>query len=163
MTDPNPSAHPGVPAPVFTLPAGPGQEFSLASFRGRPTVLVFYPGDWSPVCSDQLSLYQLAMPEFERFDAALLGISVDSSWSHKAFAEQKGIGFPLLSDFEPKGAVARRYSVYQPEGTAARALFLIDQDGVIAWRYIGPSNVNPGADIILDALEELSSRRQVSV
>nr|MDT0660683.1 redoxin domain-containing protein [Micromonospora sp. DSM 115978] len=162
MTDSNRSAHPGLPAPAFTLPSGPGQETSLADFRGRPTVLAFYPADWSPVCSDQMLLYQLAMPEFDRFNAILLGVSVDSVWSHQAFAEAKGIKFPLLSDFEPKGGVARQYGVYMPEGFAARALFLIGPDGDIAWRYVGPINVNPGADIIIDALEELSQHRQVA-
>jgi peroxiredoxin len=124
--------------------------------RGRPTILVFYPEDWSPVCSDQLALYQELLPEFQRYDAELVGISVDGIWSHLAFARDRNLHFPLLSDFEPKGEVARTYGVYRDgEGTSERALFVIDSDGVVRWSYVSPVDINPGADGILRALEGL--------
>ena len=133
---------------------------SLGEFRGRPVILAFYPEDWSPVCSDQLALYQELLPEFSRFNAELLGISVDGIWSHLAFAKVRNLHFPLLADFEPKGAVARTYGVYRAgDGTTERALFVIDADGVIAWSYVSPVGINPGADGILSALERLGSAK----
>jgi peroxiredoxin len=147
---------PGTRAPDFGLRSAPDRTVSLDEFRGRPVILVFYPGDWSPVCSDQLALYQELLPEFQRFDAQILGISVDGVWSHRAFAEDRNLEFPLLSDFEPKGEVARAYGVYSPEeGTSERALYVIDAEGVVRWSYVSPANVNPGADGILRALESL--------
>jgi len=146
----------GTQAPDFELASSVGEPMSLAELRGRPVILVFYPNDWSPVCTDQLGLYQMLLPEFGKFDASLLGISVDSRWSHLAFAHDRNLEFPLLADFEPKGEVSRRYQAYRmPEGTSARALFVVDTDGVIAWSYVSPADVNPGADGILDALESL--------
>jgi peroxiredoxin len=146
----------GTAAPDFELQSAPDQTLSLSELRGRPVVLVFYPEDWSPVCSDQLTLYQELLPEFERFDAQLVGISVDGIWSHLAFAKERHLQFPLLPDFEPKGEVSRRYGVYRDaDGTSERALFVIDRDGVIRWSYVSPVGVNPGADGILQALEEL--------
>ena len=131
---------------------------SLSEFRGRPVILAFYPEDWSPVCSDQLALYQELLPEFSRFNAELLGISVDGIWSHLAFAKDRNLHFPLLADFEPKGAVAKTYGVYRAaDGTSERALYVIDADGVIAWSYVSPVGINPGADGILSALERLTS------
>ena len=122
----------GTPAPDFSLAATPDQKLSLSDCRGRPTILVFYPEDWSPVCSDQLALYQQLLPEFQRYDAQLLGISVDGIWSHLAFAKDRNLHFPLLADFEPKGEVARTYGVYrQQDGTSERALFVIDGNGVV--------------------------------
>ncbi len=148
---------PGTHAPDFELPSAPDSTASLSDFRGRPVILVFYPGDWSPVCSDQLALYQELLPEFQRFDAELLGISVDGPWSHLAFAEDRNLRFTLLADFEPKGAVAREYQVYRHrDGTSERALYVIDGDGVVQWSYIAPIDVNPGADGILSALENLT-------
>ena len=148
---------PGTTAPEFELPCTPDQNVSLAELRGQPTILVFYPEDWSPVCSDQLALYQQLLPEFQRFNAALLGISVDGIWSHLAFAKDRNLHFPLLSDFEPKGAVAREYGVYrEADGTSERALFVIDANGVVAWSYVSPVGINPGADGILRALEGLA-------
>lgn len=145
-------------APDFELRSTPDQAVSLGDFRGRPAILVFYPEDWSPVCSDQLALYQQLLPEFQRFDAELLGISVDGIWCHLAFANDRNLHFPLLSDFEPKGEVARHYGVYrQGDGTAERALFVIDGDGVIHWSYVSPVGINPGADGILRALEDLAA------
>ena len=146
----------GTNAPAFELSSGPDQKLSLADLRGRPTILVFYPEDWSPVCSDQLALYQELLPEFQRYDAELVGISVDGIWSHLAFARDRNLHFPLLSDFEPKGEVARTYGVYRDgEGTSERALFVIDSDGVVRWSYVSPVDINPGADGILRALEGL--------
>src|SRR5205823_4606823 len=125
-------------------------------FRGRPVILAFYPADWSPVCGDQMALYNEVLPEFERSGAVLLGISVDGAWCHRAFAENRNLRFKLLADFEPKGAVAKEYGVYLAEdGTSQRALFVIDEDGVIRWSYLSPININPGADGILSALESL--------
>ena len=147
---------PGKEAPDFELSATPDQKVMLSEFRGQPVILAFYPEDWSPVCSDQLALYQAVLPEFRKFNAELMGISVDSVWSHLAFAKDRNLHFPLLSDFEPKGEVARTYQVYRAkEGTTERALFVIDADGIIRWSYVSPVGVNPGADGILRALEGL--------
>jgi len=147
---------PGTEAPEFELPSTRHERVSLSALRGRPVVLVFYPEDWSPVCSDQLALYQELLPEFERFDAQLVGISVDGKWCHLAFAENRHLEFPLLADFEPKGDVSRLYGVYRAgDGTSERALYVIDGDGVIRWSYVSPVSINPGADGILRALEEL--------
>jgi peroxiredoxin len=147
---------PGSKAPAFELPSTPDQSLSLEEFRGQPVILAFYPEDWSPVCSDQMALYQEVLPEFQRFDAALLGISVDGIWCHLAFARDRNLHFPLLADFEPKGEVARAYQVYRAkEGTCERALYVIDPDGVVSWSYVSPVGLNPGADGILRALETL--------
>jgi peroxiredoxin len=148
---------PGTPAPDFTLPSGPDRTVSLHDFRGRPVILAFYPADWSPVCGDQMALYNEVFPEFQRYGAELLGISVDGVWSHKAFADSRKLHFSLLADFEPKGSVARAYGVYRDgEGITERALFVIDRHGTIRWSYVSPIGVNPGADGILRALEELA-------
>ena len=148
---------PGTEAPDFELPSTPDQTVSVVEFRGRPVILVFYPEDWSPVCSDQLALYQQLLPEFQRFNAELLGISVDGVWSHLAFAKDRNLHFPLLADFEPKGEVARTYQVYRAKaGTSERALYVIDSEGIVRWSYVSPVGINPGADGILRALEELA-------
>ena len=150
----------GTAAPDFTLHSTPDQTVSLHDFRGRPVILAFYPADWSPVCGDQMVLYNEILPEFQRHGAELLGISVDGAWCHLAFAQQRRLHFPLLADFEPKGAVARRYGVYRDgDGTTERALFVIDGDGVVRWSYLSPIGVNPGADGILRALETLGTER----
>jgi peroxiredoxin len=147
---------PGTEAPAFELPATPDQTVSLADFRGQPVILAFYPEDWSPVCSDQMALYQELLPEFQKFNAQLLGISVDGIWCHLAFAKDRNLHFPLLADFEPKGEVARAYHVYRGNvGTSERALYVIDADGIVRWSYVSPVGVNPGADGILRALESL--------
>lgn len=149
---------PGSRAPDFQLSSTPDQRVSLAEFRGSPVILAFYPADWSPVCTDQMALYQELLPEFRKFNAQLLGISVDGVWSHLAFASDRNLHFPLLADFEPKGAVARAYHVYRDEdGTSERALFVIDAKGMVAWSYVSPVGLNPGADGILRALESLKS------
>ncbi len=146
----------GVPAPNFSLPSTPDQRVSLADFRGRPVVLAFYPADWSPVCGDQMALYNEMAAEFRRQKAQLLGISVDGAWCHAAFASDRKLHFPLLADFEPKGAVARQYGVYRDtEGVSERALFVIDAEGIISWSFLSPIGVNPGADGIFDALDAL--------
>jgi peroxiredoxin len=147
---------PGIEAPDFELPSTPDQKVMLSDFRGQPVILAFYPEDWSPVCSDQMGLYQAVLPEFQRFGAELIGISVDGIWSHLAFAKDRNLHFPLLADFEPKGQVARAYQVYRDkEGTSERALFVIDAEGIVRWSYVSPVGVNPGADGILRALENL--------
>jgi peroxiredoxin len=151
---------PGTKAPDFTLPSSEDRNISLSEYRGRPVVLVFYPADWSPVCTDQLSLYNQILPEFNKHNAQILGISVDSVWSHKAWAKTKNLHFPLLADFEPKGHVSKMYGAYMyREGMSARALFVIDPKGIIAWSYLSPSNINPGADGILEALESLDKKK----
>jgi peroxiredoxin len=149
---------PGTPAPDFSLRSTPDQTVSLSDFRGRPVVLAFYPADWSPVCGDQMALYNEILEEFQRFDAVMIGVSVDGIWCHLAFAAQRKLHFPLLADFEPKGDVARRFGVYrEADGTSERALFVIDRDGIVRWSYVSPIGVNPGADGILRALENLDT------
>jgi len=147
---------PGTLAPKFSLAVTPDQKLALRELRGNPVILAFYPADWSPVCGDQMALYNEVLPEFQKFHAELLGISVDGVWCHEAFAQNRKLRFPLLADFEPKGAVARAYGAYRDQdGICERALFVLDKDGVIAWSYCSPIAVNPGADGILDALERL--------
>ena len=146
----------GTQAPEFNLPSTPGKSFSLSVFRGKPLVLAFYPADWSPVCGDQIALYNEMEDEFAEYDAQVLGISVDGVWCHKAFAEAGGIRIPLLADFEPKGQVSRQYGAYDEKGgVSQRALFVIDGNGVIRWSYLSPMDVNPGADGIFAALDAL--------
>jgi peroxiredoxin len=153
----------GTAAPNFTLRVTPDQDLTLSDLRGRPVILAFYPADWSPVCGDQMTLYNEILPEFHRHDAELLGISVDGVWCHAAFARERRLHFPLLSDFEPKGAVARQYQAYRAgDGVSERALFVVDRDGTIAWSYLSPVAVNPGADGILDALEKLADKANLT-
>ena len=152
----NSALAPGTPAPDFTLPIGKNETISLRDFRGQPVILVFYPSDWSPVCGDQVVLYNEVLPLFQEFNAQLLGISVDGIWCHLAFSKDRKLNYPLLSDFEPKGAVARKYGVYrEEEGRSERALFVIDGQGIVRWSYVSPIGVNPGANGILSALEAL--------
>jgi peroxiredoxin len=144
-------------APGFDLFATPDQKLSLDDLKGKRVILAFYPADWSPVCSDQMALYNETLKLFRKFNAELIGISVDSKWCHGAFAENRHLHFPLLADFEPKGAVSKLYGVYnEMNGESKRALFVIDEQGIIQWSYLSPDAINPGADGILDALEELS-------
>jgi peroxiredoxin len=147
---------PGTIAPDFGLLTTPDQKISLSELRGKPVVLVFYPADWSPVCGDQLALYNELMPEFSEYEAQIIGLSVDGIWCHLAFSKDRKLHMPLLSDFEPKGAVARLYGVYNEKaGEAERALFVIDSTGVIRWSYVSPVGINPGADGIIKALAAL--------
>jgi peroxiredoxin len=149
---------PGMVAPEFSLLSTPDQRVSLAGFRGQPVVLAFYPADWSPVCGDQMALYNELVGEFKKLNAQLLGISVDGVWCHAAFATDRNLHFPLLADFEPKGAVARQYGAYRDnDGCAERALFVLDAQGIVSWSFLSPIGVNPGADGIFDALEAMSS------
>lgn len=149
---------PGTSAPDFTLRVTPDQDLSLGDLKGKPVILAFYPADWSPVCGDQMGLYNEILPEFRRYGAELLGISVDGVWCHEAFAQARHLHFPLLADFEPKGAVAKKYGAYRKrEGVCERALFVLDRNGAIFWSYLSPIAVNPGADGILDALERLNN------
>lgn len=147
---------PGTAAPPFTLRVTPDQNLSLAEFKGKPVILAFYPADWSPVCGDQVTLYNQVRPMFHQYGAEILGISVDGVWCHKAYAEHRNLHFPLLADFEPKGAVAKQYGAYRDtDGVCERALFVIDKNGVVFWSYLSPIAVNPGADGILQALERM--------
>ena len=153
----------GAQAPDFALNATPDQVLRLSELRGRPVILVFYPADWSPVCGDQVALYNEILPEFREYGAEILGISVDGVWCHAAFARDRKLHFPLLADFEPKGAVARAFGAYREEdGTSERALFVLDGDGVIRWSYCSPIAVNPGADGILNALESIAGKSSLA-
>jgi peroxiredoxin len=143
----------GEKAPDFSLPDQDGNQVSLSDFAGRKVVLAFYPGDFSSVCSDQLSVYQEVLRELEAKGATVVGISVDSTDSHRAFREQLSLEMPLLADFHPKGEVAKAYGVYSDEyGKSGRALFLIDEQGVVSWAYLSPPLEVPGANLIFDAL-----------
>jgi len=144
----------GEPAPDFTLRDQDGEKVALSDFRGRKVLLVFYPFDFSPTCSDQLSLYQEVKAEIEEKGVTMLGVSVDSPYAHKAFQEKLGIDTRLLSDFEPKGSVSRAYGSYlDAVGMSNRTLVLIDEDGTVAWAYESPNPGEfPGANVIFDAL-----------
>jgi peroxiredoxin len=145
---------PGARAPEFTLPDHRGKDVSLADFRGDTVVLSFYPNDFSPVCSDQLSVYQEVKPELDAAGVTLLGISVDHSWAHRAFRKALGVEFTLLADFHPKGEVCAAYGAYLPDwGTSNRSLVLIDPDGIVRWVHESPTPLEiPGANLIFDAL-----------
>jgi peroxiredoxin len=147
---------PGSPAPDFALPATPDQRVTLSELHG-PVVLVFYPADWSPVCGDELSMFEAANGLFDARGAQLLGISVDSAWCHLAFKAERKLDFSLLADFNPKGDVARSYGVYrEQDGTTERALFVLDREHKVAWSYVSPIGVSPGVDGALRAVEALS-------
>jgi peroxiredoxin len=156
-THPEQALETGTAAPAFELKATPDQSVALSDFRGRRLIMAFYPADWSPVCTDQMALYNEVLGEFRRLGAELVGISVDSAWCHAAFARDRHLHFPLLADFHPRGEVAQRYGVYDDEvGMSGRALFVLDEGGVIRWSYVSPVGVNPGADGILTALESMA-------
>ena len=145
-------------APVFSLFATPDQKLSLSDLNGKRVILAFYPSDWSPVCGDQMALYNEVLKFFHKYNAEVIGISVDSKWSHMAFAQNRNLHFPLLSDFEPKGAISKLYGAYNEiDGQSKRALFVIDEQGVIYWSYLSPDGINPGADGILEALDKMSA------
>lgn len=147
---------PGITAPDFTLRTTPNQSISLNQYRGNPVILVFYPADFSPVCGDEMTLFNELLPEFQRLNTEVMGISVDGVWCHLAFSKEKNLKIPLLADFEPKGEVAKKYGVYRKkDGIAERALFLLDKDGIIRYSYVSPIGVNPGADGVLKALESI--------
>ena len=149
---------PGAPAPDFTLADQDGNQVSLSDFGGRTAVLVFYPADFSPVCTDQLSVYQEVLPQLEERGASLVGISVDGAFCHHAFQEHLGVSYPLLADFHPKGEVAKRYGVWSEEhGVAGRALVVVAPDGKVSWSYMSPPLEVPGANLIFDALDQLAA------
>jgi peroxiredoxin (alkyl hydroperoxide reductase subunit C) len=150
---------PGEPAPDFTLPNHKGEAVSLADFRGRKLMLVFYPADFSLVCSDQLSIYQEVLEQISEAGVELVGVSVDSSWSHNAFRKKLGIDIPLLSDFHPKGEMSRAYGAYIEDfGITNRSLVLIDEEGVVRWVHESPQVTEiPGANLIFDALEAVKA------
>lgn len=149
----------GTPAPDFSLFTTPDQKIKLSELKGKKVILAFYPADWSPVCGDQMSLYNETRKLFHKYNAEIVGISVDSKWCHLAFSQDRNLHFPLLADFEPKGAVAKLYDVYdEQEGECKRALFVLDEEGIIKWNYLSPVGMNPGADGILDALEEMDKK-----
>ncbi len=150
---------PGTKAPEFSLSATPDQKIQLSQLKGKKVILAFYPADWSPVCSDQMALYNETLKLFHKQNAEVIGISVDSKWCHLAFCQDRKLHFPLLSDFEPKGAVSKLYDVYdEEEGESKRALYVIDEEGIIRWNYLSPVGINPGADGILDALDEMNKK-----
>jgi peroxiredoxin len=152
----------GIPAPDFSLYTTPDQQIRLSEFKGKKVILAFYPADWSPVCGDQMALYNETLSFFHKHNAALLGISVDGKWCHLAFSQDRKLHFPLLADFEPKGEVAKLYKVYdEKEGECMRALYIIDEEGIIRWNYLSPIGINPGADGILDALEEMAASKKL--
>jgi len=151
----------GTHAPEFSLNSTPDQKVQLSQLRGKRVILAFYPADWSPVCGDQMALYNETLRFFHKNNAEVVGISVDSKWSHLAFSLDRKLHFPLLSDFEPKGAVAKLYDVYdEAEDQCKRALYVIDEEGIIRWNYLSPVGINPGADGILDALEEMNKQKK---
>jgi peroxiredoxin len=155
---PDAALEPGVAAPDFSLPVTVERSMGPADFRGRALIIAFYPADWSPICTDQMSLYNEVLPVFQELGGELVGISIDHVWCHGAFAEHRKLTFPLLADFEPKGEIAKTYGVYEHElGMSGRALFVLDKEGKIFWSYVSPVGVNPGADGILAALESLGS------
>lgn len=150
-------------APDFELYATPDQKLRLDELRGKKVILAFYPADWSPVCGSQMNMYNEMEKYFARHNAQLIGISVDSKWSHSAFSEQNHFYFPLLADFEPKGAVAKSYGAYHERtGECQRALYVIDENGIIRWNHLSPLGINPGAEGILHALEELDKIKAVN-
>ncbi len=151
----------GAPAPDFELNCTPDQKLKLSDLKGKRVIIAFYPADWSPVCSDQMALYNETLKLFHKDNAEIVGISVDSKWCHTAFARERKIHFPLLADFEPKGEVSRAYGAYnETEGHSLRALFVVDEAGLIYWSYLSPEGLNPGADGILDALEEMNNAKK---
>ena len=144
----------GQPAPEFSLVRHDGGAFTRADLEGRRTVLVFYPFAFSPVCTDQLSVYHELLADFAERGATLYGVSCDATWSQEAFRAQLGVDIEQLSDFEPKGAACRAFGVLHPGGFPQRALVLIGPDGVVEWSYEAPSPGDlPGANLIFDALD----------
>jgi peroxiredoxin len=149
------------PAPDFELNATPDQKFALHELKGKNVILAFYPADWSPVCGDQMSLYNEMLKYFRKHNAELLGISVDSKWCHAAYRHDRKLHFTLLADFEPKGDTAKKYGAYNvKKGECERALFVLDGDGIIQWSYLSPVGINPGADGILQALESITEKNK---
>lgn len=153
----------GVLAPDFELGATPDQTLRLKALRGKRVILAFYPADWSPVCGDQLDLFNATLKYFGAFNAQVVGISVDSVWSHLAFSKDRNFHFPLLADFEPKGRVSILYGTYNAKkGSSDRALFIIDEHGIIRWSELYPDGINPGVDAVLEALESINLKPKIT-
>ncbi|MGA9652169.1 redoxin domain-containing protein [Pedobacter sp.] len=147
----------GNKAPDFTLYATPDQQLKLSELKGKKVVIAFYPADWSPVCGDQMALYNEMLSFFRKYNAELIGVSVDSKWCHLAFTQDRKLHFPLLADYEPKGSVSKAYGIYdEVEGHSQRAIFIVDEQGIIQWNYLSPVGLNPGADGIFEALKGLN-------
>lgn len=151
----------GSRAPELGAAATPdGRRLRMADQQGSPVVLLFYPGDFTPVCTNELGLFNELLPELQGFGAKVFAVSCDSLWAHLAYARELNLRIPLVSDFHPKGEVSRRFDVYRDDiGTSERALFVIDGDGVVFWSHVSPIEQNPGADGVLDALERLTGRQ----
>lgn len=158
----------GTAAPDFTLQStagssagDPAETVKLSNYKGKNVVLAFYPADWSSVCGDQLTLYNEVLPVFKKYNAEFFGISVDGAFCHQAFRENRNFKLTLLSDFEPKGAVAKQYGAYrEKDGFTERALFVIDDKGIIQWSFLSPIDVNPGANHIIEALKEIQGEQK---
>lgn len=151
----------GTKAPDFELFSEPDKKMGLKDYRGKILIIAFYPADWSPVCSDELAIFNESLKLFEQYQASIIGISVDSKWCHAAFKKARNIHFPLLADFEPKGEVSRKFQSYNDsKGNSKRSLFIIDASGMVAWSYLSPDSENPGAEGILEALENLKNQKQ---
>lgn len=143
----------GTPVPEFSLARGDGSRFTHEDLLGQTTVLVFYPFAFSPVCTDQLNLYEEMLDEFAAEGATLYGVSCDSTWAQTAFKEQLGVSIEQLSDFEPKGAACKALGVLHDKGFPQRALIVVGPDGVVRWSYQAASPADlPGANLIFDAL-----------
>ncbi len=150
-------------APDFALSTTPDQKISLQELKGKNVILAFYPADWSPVCGDEMSLYNEMLGYFKKYNAEILGISVDSKWCHMAFRQGRKLHFSLLAGFEPKGDVAKKYGVYDDkEAQSGRALFVLDENGIIQWSYLSPTGINPGADGIIEALENITKKKNIT-
>jgi peroxiredoxin len=148
----------GAQAPDFALLDQDGKQVSLSDYRGQPVLLVFYPADFSPVCTDQLSVYESDLPEFARRGVQVIGISVDSAFCHRAFREHIGVTMPLLADFHPKGEVARAYGLWSDKyGQAGRALVLVDPEGTVEWAYKSPALEYPATDLIFQKLQSFEN------
>jgi len=150
---------PGVPAPPFTLMRENGERFTERDLQGQGTVLVFYPFAFSPVCTDQIGLYEDVLADYlAKRGASMYGVSCDARWSQTAFREKLGVGIPQLSDFEPKGAACRAFGVYHPGGFPQRALVIVGPDAVVGWSYQAPSPGDlPGANLIVDGLDAVAA------
>lgn len=153
--------HVGMKAPNFSLKSSPEQKtVTLKLFEGRPVVIFFYPADFSPVCGTEVELFNKMLPEFERYNAVVLGISVDNVWTHVAYAREKSLLFPLLADFHPKGEVSKKYGAYrEQDGTSERALVVIDEKGIVRWSFLSVIDENPGTEGIFNVLKEMNNQK----
>lgn len=156
-----PIPQPNTQAPDFSLPDTEGRPVKLSDYHGRNVALAFYPADWSPVCTSELALIQEVIEDIRDFNAEVLGVSVDSRWSHRAWAETQHLTFPLLSDFWPHGEASRLYGVFrEADGISDRAMFFIDSAGILrdSWIAQDPA-IAPGLNIIFNALKAIQTRQ----